>query len=172
MSYDPDHEVATRSFLREADFDYAIGSVHFTADFDLTKTAPFVDLAEAERRAVVDDYFDRQVAMVESGLFDVVGHLDLTERVDPLRGLASEDHYRRVVEAVVDSETVPEINAGRAFGDYGSVHPNPAFLHAFREATVAFVTGSDSHRPAEVEHRNPYLTGFVEGSGVELASLP
>ena len=53
VSYHPDHEVATRSFLREAEFDYVVGSVHFTDEFDVTATAPYVDLSEGDLPAQV-----------------------------------------------------------------------------------------------------------------------
>lgn len=53
MNYDPDREDEIRTVLEEADFEYAIGSVHYADDHDIT--AP--DLANAtpeERRAVAD----------------------------------------------------------------------------------------------------------------------
>ena len=41
---------------------------------------------DESRRAAVECYYDAVVALVESELFDIVGHLDLPERLETLRG--------------------------------------------------------------------------------------
>jgi len=171
VSYVADAERETRAFLAEADFDYTIGSVHFAGPYEYTSGGDYADAGPETRRAAVERYYDAVVAAVESGLFDVLGHLDLPERESALRGHSTRADYERVATAVAESDVVPEINAGRVHGSLGRVHPNPAMLDAFREAGVAFVLGTDSHAPAQLDERIPVLRGVVVDRDIELADV-
>jgi len=71
MDYDPRDEELIRAFLDEAEFDYAVGSVHHVRDTNVQSAGEWADLDERECRAVVDDHFDALVALVESELFDI-----------------------------------------------------------------------------------------------------
>jgi histidinol-phosphatase (PHP family) len=157
LSYVEHEESNIETFLDGADFAYTIGSVHFAGPYDYTSAAQYANVDPAERGAAVERYYDAVVSLVESGLFDVLGHLDLPERVPPLRRHTTRDDYERVARALADSATVPEVNAGRAFRSLGRVHPDPGMLDVFREHGIAFVLGSDSHAPAELERRVPRL---------------
>ncbi|WP_254537265.1 PHP domain-containing protein [Halomarina litorea] len=171
MTYAPEMEDDIADFLDEAAFDYAIGSVHVLPDYDVTKPGPFVDLPPDEKRRVVEEYFDWQVALVESELFDVMGHLDLPERAPALQGVATRADYERVAAALADSRTLPELNAGRSLR-LDVFHPNPTYLDAFREAGVKFVLGTDSHRPHEVGRRYDAIRALCRQYDLEVTDLP
>jgi histidinol-phosphatase (PHP family) len=167
MDYHPDDEATIASFLEEAAFEYAVGSVHELDGVNVHWTGYFEEMGAARRRDSVDTYFDRLVALVDSELFDVAAHLDLVERNEALRDLATRDHYDRVAEALVDSRTVPEVNAGRVDRAYGEFHPAPAFVDALRDHGVRFVVGSDAHGPDELERRTPLLAEQFDALGLE-----
>jgi len=170
MDYDSRDEAAIETFLAEAEFDYAIGSVHDIDGKNVQVPSHFDTMSEAERDAVVDDYFDQLVALVESELFEIAAHVDLLERTPPLRGRATDNHYRRVARAFTESRTVPEINAGRALSDAGVVHPSDRFLSILREYDVAVTVGTDSHRPTEIPDRAAFLADFLAETGLEPVS--
>jgi len=172
MDYDPRDEAAIRDFLDEADFDYAIGSVHELDDANVQVPSNYADRSDAELDRLVDEYFDRLVQLIGSELFDVAAHPDLIERTPPLAGRATEAQYRRVAEAFADSRTIPEINAGRALTDLDLVHPTEPFLDVLREYEIPVTVGSDSHTPEEIEARTPFLTDFFEGREIEPIEPP
>ena len=153
MDYDPAHEAAIAEFLDDAGFDYAIGSVHGLDGANVHARSQFAGKPESERRALVDRYFEKLVALVESELFAVAAHPDLIERNPHLRGFATADHYAAVAGALAGSRTVPEINAGRLLDDYGEFHPAPAFLDRLVDAGVRVTVGTDSHEPDEIAPR-------------------
>ncbi|WP_226041044.1 PHP domain-containing protein [Natrinema sp. DC36] len=167
MDYDPRDEAAIDAFLSEADFDYAIGSVHDVDGNNVQVASNFAAMSDAERDAVVDEYFETLIALVESELFDIAAHVDLLERTPPLRGRATTDQYRRAAQALADSRTVPEINAGRALTDAEIVHPAEPFLTVLRDHDVAVTLGTDSHHPAEIPERADFLAEFVDETGLE-----
>ena len=160
-----------RDFLRTADFDYTIGSVHFAGEYDYTSDAPYADADEATRRSVVKRYYDAVVALVDAELFDILGHLDLPERLETLRGHSRPVDYKRIAASLAHSRTVPELNAGRVNRSLGRPHPDPDALSRFAAHDVGFVLGTDSHRPAEVTERVPELRAAVERADIDVLDI-
>lgn len=167
VDYDPRDESEIAAFLDEANFDYAVGSVHHLEEVNVHVREYFADRPESERRELVVTYYEKLIDLVDSELFDVAAHPDLVERTPSLRGLASAEQYERVAEAFATSRTHPELNAGRALRAAGGVHPGSTFRAALRERDVAFVVGSDAHRPEELRRRNKFLEAFLDGSDIE-----
>ena len=170
MDYHEADEVEIRDFLSEADFDYAVGSVHEIEEANVHWDY-FADLSEPEQRAAVDEYFERVVSLVESELFDIAAHIDIVERNPALRGYATEDHYRDVAAALAGSRTVPEVNAGRIDREYGEFHPNPPFLDVLGEYDIGVTVGSDSHSPDALRERIPQLERRLDSAPVETVEL-
>ncbi|QIO21151.1 PHP domain-containing protein [Haloarcula sp. JP-L23] len=174
VSYVEGDEDRLAAFLDDAEFAYTIGSVHFAGPYDYTSASQYAETGSAVRRAAVERYYDAVVSLVESDLFDVLGHLDLPERMDALRRHTTRRDYERVAAALADSRTVPELNAGRVHRSLGRVHPDPAIVDVFREKDVGFVLGTDSHTPTELRERVPVLRDVLDDAGlepVELATL-
>jgi len=172
MDYEPRDEPAIESFLDEAGFDYAIGSVHELDGANVQVPSNYADRADDALDALVDEYFDRLVSLVESGLFEVAAHPDLIERTEPLRGRATEAQYDRVAHAFADSRTVPEINAGRALTELDLVHPSEGLLSSFREYDVGVTLGTDSHDPEEIGPRAEFLADFAAERDLEPVDPP
>lgn len=171
MDYLPGAESHVESFLDEAGFDYAIGSVHQVDGRNVQSGSEFRGDSEAERAAVVDAYYENLVSLIDSELFEVAAHPDLVERTPALRGFATRDHYDRVAAAFADSRTVPEVNAGRALRDYGEFHPGPEFLETLLDRGVEFVVGSDSHDPDEIGERGRATEERLDELGIEPVTL-
>lgn len=171
LSYVGSETDAIREFLETAEFEYTIGSVHFAGEYDYTTDAPYADADDSARRAAVERYYDAVVGLVESELFDVLGHLDLPERLETLRGHSRPGDYERVAAALADSRTVPEINAGRVHESLGRPHPDPSVLDAFADHDVEFTLGTDSHRPSELTDRVPVLRDVADRSDVTLVDI-
>lgn len=171
MDYDPRDEAEIETFLAEAGFDYAIGSVHTLEGANVHFEGYFADKSGVERQELVDDYFEKLVSLIDSELFDVAAHLDLVERNPVLRGFATANHHERVAEALERSRTVPELNAGRVLDEYGEIHPTDNFMTVLLEYDIEFVLGSDSHEPGVVAPRKDELEKFVAGHSVPTTGL-
>ncbi|MFC7187172.1 PHP domain-containing protein [Halorubrum yunnanense] len=167
MDYDPDHETAIADFLAEAEFDYAVGSVHELDGANVHARPHFADKPESERRALVDRYFEKLVALIDSELFAIAAHPDLIERNPHLRGFATEEQYAAVADAFRGSRTVPEINAGRLLDDYGEFHPAPAFLDRLVDADARVTVGTDSHEPDEISPRLREIEAELNRRGLD-----
>lgn len=167
VDYDPRDEAAIEAFLAEAGFDYALGSVHFVDGVNVHRPGPFRNRSEAERRQLVDAYFDDLERLIRSGLFEIAAHPDIVERNEALRGLAEPRHYERIAAALADSRTIAELNAGRVTDDYGEFHPRPAFLETLLDAGCRVTVGSDAHHPSQLRERGRLLADELDRLGVE-----
>jgi len=171
MDYDPAHEAAIADFLAEADFDYAVGSVHDLDGANVHARSHFADKSESERRALVDRYFEKLTALVDSELFAIAAHPDLIERNPHLRGFATEDQYAAIADAFGESRTVPEINAGRLLDDYGEFHPAPTFLDRLVDAGARVTVGTDSHEPDAIAPRIREIEAELDRRGLDPVRL-
>jgi histidinol-phosphatase (PHP family) len=171
MDYDPDHEAAIADFLDEAGFDYAIGSVHDLDGANGHTRSHCADKPAAERQELVDRYFEKLVALIDAELFAIAAHPDLIERNPHLRGFATEEQYAAVADALRDSRTVPEINAGRLLDDYGEFHPAPGFLDRLVDAGLRVTVGTDSHEPGEIAPRLREIEAELDRRGLDPVRL-
>lgn len=156
LDYDPDDESTIRSFLDEADFDYALGSVHTVEGVNVIKGDAVKDYSTSEKRQFVDEYFDTVVSLIKSEIFDIVSHIDVIERHPELRGLADTRHYRQVSTALTSSRTRPEINLG-SIETLDALHPAREAIEILEQADSSFVFGSDAHSPTQLETRTNFL---------------
>lgn len=170
MDYDPRDEGEIGAFLDDANFDYAIGSVHHLEGVNVHVADYFADRPASEREALVETYFEKLIDLIDSELFAVAAHPDLVERTPALRGFATAEQYETVAKAFASSRTVPELNAGRALRTYGSVHPAGPFRDALAKREIPVVVGSDAHRPGELRRRVRYLRGFLDGRDLRTVS--
>lgn len=171
LDYDARDEAEIRAFLDAAGFEYAIGSVHTLDGTNVHWEPHFAGKSRDELAALVDEYFDRLVRLIESELFEIAAHVDVVERNPALRGQATPAQYDRVAAAFADSRTVPELNAGRVTDEYGEFHPAPAFREALAERDIAVVLGSDAHEPDELAPRHEAFQSYLAASGLEPATL-
>lgn len=174
VDYHPADEAAIESFLADANFDYAVGSVHLVDGVNVHVADP------ADPAAYVDRYVELVEAMLDSELFAIAGHVDLPERNANLRGALDDEHYRRLADAFARSRTVPEVNAGRANREVdhpgasaaeGFFHPLPDFLAALRDRDVSVVPGTDAHDPGDLVERADLLADRFADAGLDLARV-
>lgn len=157
MDYHPKDEEAIAPFLDQSEFDYVVGSVHYIDGINVHNRAHFADMPQEAKEEAVDTYFAYLIDMIESDLVDIVAHPDVIERNPGMRGIATEEHYEQVADALQSANCVPEINAGRLLSEYGRPHPTPVFLEVLLKQDISFTFGTDSHTPEGLREAVPAL---------------
>jgi len=152
IDYQSRFDAGVRDFLAQYTFDLVIGSVHYVDGLYLRDALlDAYDPDTAYRR-----YFNAVREAAASGLFDVVGHLDLLKRHGvPRWGAFDPCHYADEIDAVlhaaVASGTGLEINTGGLRQAPGETFPGLKTLRRYRELGGQVLTlGSDAHRAANV----------------------
>ena len=147
IDYQARFDTEIRTFLARHTFDFVIGSVHY-ADGLYIKDALLkaYDSDTAYRR-----YFKAVRQAANSGLFDVIGHLDLLKRhavprwgaFDPRRYA---DEIEAILQAAIERGTGLEINTSGLRQAPAETFPGPETLRRYRELGGETISlGSDAH---------------------------
>lgn len=157
LDYMPGTERYNRQLLAHYPMDFVIGSIHYITVAD----EPMVKVWELPRLAAdsfLDKYFAQLEALLESRLFDAVGHADtllrsipedvFLRRFEPLiaplvrSGIAYELNASGLRKSSLDPTTGKEI-AGRWS------YPSRALLEKLLRNNVPLTIGSDAHDPRD-----------------------
>lgn len=150
--YFPGAEGAIRHVLRQAPFDYVIGSVHWIGPwgFDLLGVRGLWDGRDVD--AAYRDYFSLLCQAALSGLFDIMAHPDLIkvmgQRPSPALNLTA--LYHDAAEALARSGAAVEVSTAGLRKPVGELYPDPAFLRACHDRGVPLSLASDAHMPEDV----------------------
>lgn len=160
--------VPEKTHLADFNPDYLIGSVHYVynkgdRNFAVDESADGVkagleELYKGDAKALVQDYFQCQIEMLESGKFEVWGHPDLIRKRNPVLQFFNEedtwykDLVKATVKAAAKSGVIAEINTG-AIGRkiMNDAYPSDYFLSLLHQAGVPVCVNSDTHSAETID---------------------
>ncbi len=153
ITYEARLEGDIRAYLESRPYDYLIGSVHISERTPLhSPEAAARWCAGRTHREASAWYWDEAEALVRSGLFDTLGHLDFVKRylvahLGPFAYEPHEDLYERLLQALVETGTALEVNSSGLRQQAGETYPPAAAVDRFRQlGGERIVAGSDAHR--------------------------
>jgi histidinol-phosphatase (PHP family) len=150
-------EIATFLHLRR--YHWVIGSTHYVGREEISS---YLARMEAENEPLEDclnDYFSNCLKVVESNLYDCLGHLDYPKRFSKrgpdLTGEFWLEHYgpciMDVLAACLDFGVFLEVNTGTFRAGFNEPFPGWAILDKYRMLGGSeVVLSSDAHRPEDV----------------------
>ena len=133
-----------------ADVDYLIGSVHFIDKWGFDNPE-FIGRYEDEN---IDDiwqkYFDAIEKMAKSGLFDIVGHLDLIKvfKFMPRKNIL--DIAKNALMAIKEADMALEINMAGYRKPIKEAYPSKELLEEAFKLGIPITFSSDAHAPKQV----------------------
>ena len=136
--------------ILKADVDYLIGSVHFIDKWGFDNPEFLNGWKEKDIDEIWKAYFEATEAMANSGLFDIVGHLDL---IKVFKYLPREDTRilaKDALRAIKRSGMVLELNTAGLRKPIGEIYPSRALLEAAYELDIPITFSSDAHSPKQV----------------------
>lgn len=148
--YMPHLENETRKMLAAYPYDYVIGSVHFIEKWGFDDPIQLKTWDKKDVNDVYREYFKllRQSAL--SGLFDILGHVDLVKKFD---FRPTEDMSGEIVEnakAFKQGGIVIEINSSGLHKPAREIYPALDHLKVYCRHGVPITFGSDAHKPEQV----------------------
>ena len=131
-------------------FDYVIGSVHEIGTWMFDHPNYTETFCEWNIDELYAEYFSLVEDMALSGLYDVVGHLDLIKvfghrPVGDIRNFAEE-----ALLLIKKKDMVVEVNTSGKYKPAGEAYPSTQLLVRCLSLGVPITLGSDAHRPAHV----------------------
>lgn len=167
------YEERIRELLSPYPWDYLIGSVHFLEEWDITDFRQVHGWEGKEPIDVYRRYYRAIQQAASSGLYDIIGHMDVIKRFgygpqDPEGQAEVRELERSALLAIKEAGIAMELNASGLTKPCAEMFPAPHVIRQAFELGIPFTLGSDSHDPAKLgegldEARKLLLdTGFRE----------
>ena len=173
VDYIPGREDYIQQIIHSYDFDYIIGSVHFIDGwgFDHPDFRHLFEGKDIDR--VYGRYFELVQMAVKSGLFDIIGHLDLIK----IWGYRPQQnnimfHVEPLLNSIKAADMIIEINSAGLRKPVGELYPQQEIIDLMASKQIAATLGSDAHHPGQVGEGLQEFRGVLLNAGfTHLVSL-
>ncbi len=151
--------------------DYLIGSVHFLNRWGFDNPEFIGEYKNRDIDKIWQDYFDAIEAMVKSGYFDIVGHLDLIKVFDfkpkkDVRILA-----KNAIKAIKESDMTVELNVAGLRKPCKEIYPSKELMELIVQYDIPITFASDAHKPEQVGFKSKELVDFAKSFGYEKCAI-
>ncbi|GAV22495.1 histidinol-phosphatase [Carboxydothermus pertinax] len=159
-------------------FDFIMGSIHTLDHIAISskKEAPSL-FSRLSAEEILEKYFKRLENLIQSGLFEVIGHLDLFLRYGiSFYGLKNllifNERIRNVFLLIKKRELVIELNSSSLRRGYDFIHPHQFFLKKLISLGIdKFVIGSDAHSLSELGFGQETMLTLLKNFNLKPVSL-
>ena len=134
----------------QAEVDFLIGSVHFLNTWSFDNPEFIGGWQERDIDEIWQAYFEAVLQMVQSGYFDIVGHLDLIKVFKYLPRQDIRLFTQEVLHVIKASGMVLEINTSGLRKPVAELYPSSAILQEAYHLDIPITFGSDAHSTAQV----------------------
>lgn len=151
VDYLPGHEDWIRQLAGRQPWDYFIGSVHYITDaWALDNPHLVSEWKSRDTFQVWTTYFERLTMAAESGLFEIIGHVDLCKRFCFYPQQDATPLIARFLDAARRSGVAMELNTAGLRKDCKEIYPSAPILQMAHDYGVPITFGSDAHAPGDV----------------------
>jgi histidinol-phosphatase (PHP family) len=155
------------SLLREHPFDYVIGSVHHLGAWGFDDPRQIAEYDDRDIDDVWTQYFELVGEAADSGLFTILGHLDLVKKFGYRATRALEFELDNLVLRIARSGVIVEINTAGLHKPVKEAYPTVDILRRLCAAGVPVTFGSDAHRPGDVGRDFAHAAELAQSAGYE-----
>ena len=139
-----------KELIQAYPYDFVIGSVHFIKKwaFDDPREKEKWDHADVDQ--VYQRYYDLLQQSARSGLYDIMGHVDLVKKFGHRSKEDLTDLVQKTARVFKESGVSIEINTSGLRKPVKEIYPQRDVLKIYQEHKVPIVFGSDAHAPGDV----------------------
>ncbi len=134
----------------KAKVDYLIGSVHFLNGWGFDNPEFIKDYKNRDLDTLWADYFAAIKDMAKSGLFDIVGHIDLMKLFNYLPKKDIRSIAKDAIKAIKDADMTVELNSAGLRKPCKEIYPGEKLMELISEYDIPVTFGSDAHKPDDV----------------------
>ncbi len=161
----PGYEAKTKAILDDYPYDYVIGSVHFIGKWGFDDPAKRSDWDKKDINSVYREYFSLLRQSAQTGLFNIMAHVDLVKKFGHRPTVDMLDEVRKTAQVFKESGVAVEINTSGLRKPVGEMYPSPSHLKIYAEAGVPLTFGSDAHAPEDVGRDFNLAVDLVKAAG-------
>ncbi|MBM7622583.1 histidinol-phosphatase HisJ family protein [Sporohalobacter salinus] len=150
MDYTPGQEEEIAEFLDEFELDYVIGSIHYLGDWMFDHPDYVDEYNNRDIDEIYERYFNYVSQAAKSGLFDIIGHLDLIKVFDFHPCCDILEYAKLVLETIADEDLCIEINTNGLNKPVEEIYPSRKILQEAYNLEIPVTLSSDAHVPERV----------------------
>ena len=148
IDYIPGKEDEISRLTQSLPFDYIIGSVHFLDSWNFDTSPEGFEGKDIDE--LYEHYSSIMIKAIESGLYDIMGHIDLIKKFGHFPEKASTKLFKNVIKSLKKSRTAIELNTSGLNKPCKEMYPSKEILEACYKNDIPVTLGSDAHNANEV----------------------
>lgn len=161
----PGTEEWVAGFIRQREFDYVIGSVHFLGEWGFDSAVFVHRYEERNIDEAYEQYFEAIRKSAKCGLFDIIGHCDLVKKFGHRSTKDMTEPIRETMRTIKEHGLCIEINTSGLRKPVNEVYPSQAILAIANEFNIPLTLGSDAHHPSDVGRDFDLAVELIERYG-------
>jgi histidinol-phosphatase (PHP family) len=165
VDYMENKDFIEKDILSDVDIDYLIGSVHFVNKWGFDNPQFLANYESKNIDTLWEEYFATVLDMVKTGLFDIVGHLDLIKIFKYLPTKNIVDIAYDTMKAIKQSGMVLEINSAGFRKPIGEQYPSRELLEIAFEMDINITFGSDAHKIEQISFKYDEVRNLAKNIG-------
>ncbi|WP_158841334.1 histidinol-phosphatase [Saccharothrix deserti] len=165
VDFFPAHLDKTVEIIEKFPFDFLIGSVHWVGAWSVDHPAPAHEFDRRGVRRAYEDYFRLVTDLAESGIVQVLAHVDVVKKFGHRCDEEPVDLYRQVVAAAVRGGVAVEVSSAGLRYEAAEPYPSPTLLRMCGQAGVPITLASDAHYPDEAADRHLDMARYAREAG-------
>ena len=175
VDYQEKHRSQVCDFLDSKEFDYIIGSAHYVDDILLEYHERLFQ--GKEPKEVYSQYLNNVLAVVETGWFDTLAHLDLCKRygVRYFGAFDPKPHWEQltlILRAIIDRGMTLEINTSGLRQSPQDTYPCKEIVEQYYiMGGRSIVVGSDAHTPDDIGNGISTALDMIRSVGFESVDI-
>lgn len=136
--------------LNRFQFDLVIMAVHFVKGWGKSNWAFSYYFPDKSLKQIYSEYLQAVKRGINTGLFNIVGHLDLIKSEDHSVLELNEDEVKDILQAAKEQNMAVELNTSGLCKSINETYPNLNILPMIAEKDLPITFGSDAHQPDRV----------------------
>ena len=148
IDYLPGYESEIKEIIENIPLDYVIGSVHFIDDwnFDFDQSL----YGKWSNDELYESYFELIQKAAVSGLFDIIGHLDIIKKFRVYPESNQDKLFEDTIKLIKKHNLVVELNTGGVDRPCAEFTPGSKLLEMCYRHTVPVTLSSDAHKATQI----------------------
>ncbi len=134
----------------KAKVDYLIGSIHFLNGWGFDNPEFIGEYKNKDIDKIWEEYFEAIKNMAKSGLFDIVGHIDLIKVFKYLPKKEVKLIANEAIKEIKKANMVVELNMAGYKKPINELYPSNDILELIKEYDIPITFGSDAHNSNEI----------------------
>lgn len=148
IDYFPGCEAELKDIIENVPLDYVIGSVHFIEDWNFDTDQSLYGKWSNDQ--LYEKYFNLIQQATASGLFDIIGHLDIIKKFRIYPESNQDKLFEDTIKLIKKHNLVVELNTGGVDRPCAEYTPGPKLLEMCYRHSVPVTLSSDAHMASQI----------------------